>query len=131
MGHSLFVSLGNPRQTHQINVSAVGAQPASDTPSYFNMPAGLLMFFGENKRNRGHVLGPLPSTLIPSPEENFKVKKESFLPRNTGLQHQASTNKLSCNPCQVLGQPRSYTQMHPSDRSSTMLQTQCTKDSKD
>lgn len=90
--------IGDPRQTHQMNVSAVGAEPASDTPSYFNMPAGLLfVLWGEQEEERPHVLGLLLSALIPSPEENFKVKKESFLPRNTGLQHQASTNKLSCN----------------------------------
>lgn len=95
------------------------------------MPAGLFfVLWGEQEEERG-VLGLLPSALIPSPEESFKVKKESFLPRNMGLQHHASTNKLSSNPCQGLGQPRTYTQMHPSDRSSTMLKTQCTKGSKD
>lgn len=91
------------------------------------MPEGLLfVLWGEQEGERPHVLGLLLSALIPSPEEKFKVKKESFLPSNTGLQHQASTNKLlsyHVTFSQVLGQPRTYTQTHLSDRSSTMLKT--------
>lgn len=51
--------IGDPRQTHQINVSAVWAEPAADTPSYFNRPAGLLFvltthFGGEQEEERPH-----------------------------------------------------------------------------
>lgn len=70
-GIVIVLVVGDPRQAHLINISAGVAEPASDTASYFNIPAGLFFVLathlGDSKREKGHTEGcHIRSTLLTS-----------------------------------------------------------------